>query len=122
MSRHDPKVTLRQIIECAELAQQLCNQHELPGILTDWQKRLAFERVMELIGEAVKRLPDSLTQQYPSVPWKLIRGMRDRVSHGYDAIDYTTLWDTVHDDIPLLITTVHQMLSELVRGTPTKPN
>ena len=55
MSRHDPKVTLRQLTDYALRAQELCTQNELPAILSDWHKRLAFERVMEIIGEAVKR-------------------------------------------------------------------
>ena len=91
----------------------------MPGILTDWHKRLAFERVMEVLGEAVKRLPPELCQRHPAVPWKLVAGMRDRVSHGYDAIDYATLWDTVRDDVPGLLTTVEQMLKDL-EGTPGK--
>jgi len=48
----------------------------------------------------------------PPVPWKLIAGMRDRVSHGYDALDYSTLWDTVQDDVPGLLATVEQMLKD----------
>ena len=46
--------------------------------------------------------------------------MRDRVSHGYDAIDYATLWDTVHDDVPGLLDTVEKMLNEL--GKPNGKN
>lgn len=68
---------------------------------------------MEVLGKAVKRLPPELCQRYPSVPWKLVAGMRDRVSHGYDAIDYATLWDTVQDDVPRLLATVEQMLKDL---------
>jgi uncharacterized protein with HEPN domain len=113
MSRHDAKVTLRQIAEYARLAQELCAQNELSVIVADWQKRAAFERVMEVLGEAVKRLPPELCERYPAVPWKLITGMRDRVSHGYDAIDYTTLWDTVRDDVPGVLATVDQMLEDL---------
>jgi uncharacterized protein with HEPN domain len=113
MSKHDPKVTLRQINEYAGRAQELCAQNELPQILTDWQKRAAFERVMEVLGEAVKRLPPELCQRYPAVEWKLIAGMRDRVSHGYDAIDYQTLWDTVQEDVPPLLATVERMLNDL---------
>jgi|ERR1039458_1982804 uncharacterized protein with HEPN domain len=88
MSRHDPKVTLRQVADHARRAQELCTQNTLPGMLTDWQKRAAFERIMEVLGEAVKRLPPELTARYPAVDWRGIAGMRDRVSHGYDAIDY----------------------------------
>jgi len=91
MSRHDPKVTLRQIVDYARRAQELCAGNTLPEIIGDWQKRLAFERLMEVLGEAVKRLPPDLCQRYPAVPWKLLAGMRDRVSHGYDAIDYQIL-------------------------------
>ena len=113
MSRHDPTVTLRQIIDSARRAQELCRQNELPAILADWQKRAAFERVMEVLGEAVKRLPPELCQRYPAVPWKLVAGMRDRVSHGYDAIDYATLWDAAQDDVPGLLATAEQMLKDM---------
>ena len=118
MSKHDPKVTLRQIGDYAHLAQELCAKNDLPQILTDWQKRNAFERVMEVMGEAVKRLPPDLCRDYPSVQWKLIAGMRDRVSHGYDAIDYGTLWDTVREDVPGLLATIEQMLNDLEKGAP----
>lgn len=113
MSRHDPKITLHQITEFALRAQELCTQNALSSILPDWQKRYAFERIMEVLGEAVKFLPPDLCLNYPAVPWKLIAGMRDRISHGYDGIDYATLWDTVHDDIPGLLATVAQMLKDL---------
>jgi len=113
MSRHDPKVTLRQMTDYARRAQELCTQNTLAQILTDWQKRAAFERVMEVLGEAVKRLPPELTAKYPAVDWRGIAGMRDRVSHGYDAIDYDLLWQSVETRVPGLLTTVEQMLINL---------
>ena len=64
-------------------------------------------------GRSGKRLPPELCQRYPAVPWKLLAGMRDRVSHGYDGIDYAILWDTVRDDIPGLLATVENMLQDL---------
>lgn len=69
MSRRDPKVTLRQIAEYAQHAQQLCAQRSLAQLKSDWQAAFAFERVMEVLGEAVKRLPEELRQKYPDVPW-----------------------------------------------------
>lgn len=115
MSKHDPRVTLRQIADHARWAQEWCAKNQLPEILTDRSKRLAFERVMEILGEAVKRLPPDLCQRYPAVAWKLVAGMRDRVSHGYDAVDYGTLWKTVEKDLPVLLATVEQMLKDLER-------
>jgi uncharacterized protein with HEPN domain len=113
MSRHDPKVTLRQAAEYARRAQELCTQNTLPGMLADWQKRAAFERTMEVLGEAVKRLPPELTARYPAVDWRGIAGMRDRVSHGYDAVDIALLWQAVETRVPGLLVTIEQMLKEL---------
>ena len=113
MSRRDPKVTLRQLTEHARHAQELCKANSLPELLIDWQKRAAFERVMEVLGEAVKRLPPELTTKYPAVDWRGIAGMRDRVSHGYDAIDYGLLWQAVETGVPGLLATVEQMLMDL---------
>jgi uncharacterized protein with HEPN domain len=113
MSRHDPAVTLRQVADHAHRAQELCVQNTLPEMLADWLKRTAFERIMEVLGEAVKRLPPELTSQYPAVDWRGIAGMRDRVSHGYDAIDYGLLWQSVETRVPGLLATVEQMLKDL---------
>ncbi len=113
MSRHDPKVTLRQIIEHAERAQELCRGRTAPELATNWQVAMAFERAMEIMGEAVKRLPDDLRAKHPSVPWRQIAGMRDRLSHGYDSVDYELLCNAVRDDVPQLLETARGMLREL---------
>ena len=64
----------------------------------------------------VKRLPPELTSRYPAVDWRGIAGMRDRVSHGYDAIDYGVLWQSVETRVPGLLATVEQMLKDLDSG------
>ena len=113
MSKHDPKVTLLQIAEYARRAGELCAGKTLGELKADWRQAFAFERVMEVLGEAVKRLPAELRQRYPQVAWRLVAGMRDKISHGYDAVDYQTLWETVQRDVPVLLTTVEQMLRDL---------
>jgi uncharacterized protein with HEPN domain len=113
MSSHDPTVTLRQIADFARQAQELCAGKTLPLLEADWMALLAFERIMELIGEAVKRLPIELRETYPAVEWKLITGMRDRLSHGYDDIRHDVLWNAVQSEIPGLLATVERMLADL---------
>jgi uncharacterized protein with HEPN domain len=56
MSRRDPKVTLLQIIDHGRRVQELTTGVPLAGILQDWKLTAAFEREMEILGEAVKRL------------------------------------------------------------------
>lgn len=113
MSKHDPKVTLHEIADYARRAQAICEGKTLASLSADWQALLAFERALEILGEAVKRLPMELRERYPAVEWKLIAGMRDRLSHGYDEIRHDVLWNAVRLEVPTLLTTVEQMLKDL---------
>ena len=113
MSRHDPKVTLLQIQDAALKALEICSEHaSLESLLVDWKATAALERFIEIIGEAVKRLPPDLREQHPEIPWKEIVGTRDRLSHGYDDLDYQVLWDAVQTDIPELLPVIEQMLKK----------
>ena len=100
--------------------QEICSQNTLAGMLTDWQKRAAVERVMEILGEAVKRLPPELTARYPAVDWRGIAGMHDRVSHGYDAIDYGLMWQSVETRVPGLLVTVYRFSLGERKGGPSQ--
>jgi len=112
MSKRDIHATLSQILHHAQLAQQLCHGRTLPEFIRDWKSALALERALEIIGEAVKRLPNEVCASYPTVEWRLIAGMRDRLSHGYDDVDLEILWNVVHEDVPGLIDTVVRMISD----------
>lgn len=113
MSARDPQVTLRQIQDAARRLQSICADKTLEMLLADWQATAALERFIEIVGEGVKRLPVELRARHPSVPWKEIAGTRDRLSHGYDDVDYQVLWDAVQKDVPALLGTVEQMLREI---------
>lgn len=81
--------------------------------LTDKTRILAFERSLEIIGEAVGRLDDAFKDAHPDVPWRKIRGLRNIVAHVYWAIDYDVIWDVVTNDIPPLHEQVGQLLDTL---------
>ena len=51
------------------------------------------------IGELAKHLDISFTEKYSDIPWKHIKGMRDKVAHGYGTIDLDIVWNTVLHDI-----------------------
>ena len=121
MSSRDHRITLRQIIEYVQHAQALCAEKSAAQIEASWRDALAFERTMEVLGEAVKRLPEDLTRRYPQVPWRLVAGMRDKISHGYDTVDYQVLWDAARNDLPTLSATAQIMLREIEEASASEP-
>jgi len=62
----------------------------------------AFVRSLEVIGEAVKNLPDEFRKKYPEIPWREIAGMRDKLIHEYFGVNYRIVWKTVQQEIPKL--------------------
>ena len=78
----------------------------------DFQIHYAVVRALEIVGEATKRLPSSLCDEYPAIPWKGMAGMRDRIIHGYDTVDYEIVWNTVDQDIPRIRPLLQQILAD----------
>ena len=59
----------------------------------------AFSRSLEIIGEAVKKIPEELKIKYPEIEWKDIAGMKDKLVHEYFGIDYELVWDVIKNEI-----------------------
>lgn len=60
----------------------------------------AVIRNFEIIGEAVKRIPEEVKKKYADVEWKEAAGFRDVLIHDYFGIDLEAVWDTVKNNIP----------------------
>ncbi len=78
----------------------------------DFRINFAVVRALEIVGEAAKRLPPDLRQQYPGIPWKVMAGMRDRIVHGYDVVDLQIVWDVVKRDIPQVKPQIQKILAD----------
>ena len=76
----------------------------------DFRIHYAVVRALEIIGEATKRLSSSLCEQYPSIPWRGMAGMRDRIIHGYDSVDMEIVWNTVKEIVPSVRPLIEQIL------------
>jgi uncharacterized protein with HEPN domain len=76
------------------------------------EKLFAVVKAIEIIGEAVKKIPDETRSQYSEIPWKDIAGMRDILVHNYWRIDSRVVWSTVQDGIPLLKTAITELAAK----------
>ncbi|MGH2752545.1 MAG: HepT-like ribonuclease domain-containing protein [Actinomycetota bacterium] len=72
----------------------------------------AVVRNLEIIGEASKRLSADTQARAPEVPWTAIAGTRDRLIHGYFAVNLELVWQTTERDMPTLRRAVEMMLEE----------
>jgi len=72
----------------------------------------AVLRNLEIIGEAVKNLPEEVKNRYSNVEWRKIAGLRDILIHAYFEVDLEIVWDIVRNKLPELKTQVISILSE----------
>ena len=61
----------------------------------DAKTRLAVERCIEIIAEAVRRLPANVHELSPNIPWDDIKGIGNILRHGYDKVDDRIIWAVI---------------------------
>jgi uncharacterized protein with HEPN domain len=83
--------------------------------LKNIQVQDAIYRNFEIIGEASKRVPESIKAKTPNVPWKSIAGFRDVLIHQYDGVDPAEVWGVIQDFMPALKNAVQLLLETEVK-------
>jgi uncharacterized protein with HEPN domain len=75
----------------------------------DRKLNLSLVRLLEIVGEAANRIPKQERDRYPDIPWSEIVGLRNRLIHGYDEVDFDILWQIVTQDLPPLVTALEKI-------------
>ena len=110
MPHCDDGKRLRDMLENAREAAAHAKGKPKEDFLNDRLLQLALIRLIEVVGEAASRISENSRAKYPAIRWKSIVGMRNRIIHVYDLIDWDVLWDTVVNDLPPLIAELERIV------------
>lgn len=94
---------LGHILAAIERIQRHTAHVDEHGFLNSELIQDAVIRNIEVIGEAannIQRVDAAFAAAHGEVPWQVMYAMRNRLSHGYDCVDFAMVWKTIHNDLP----------------------
>lgn len=105
------EVRLQHMLDAAQKAINYMHSRSRADLETDELLMLALVRLLEIIGEAAKNVSRETREQAPHISWRQIAGTRDRLIHGYFAVDLDVLWTIINHDLPPLIAELQHLRS-----------
>lgn len=116
MNRPDDAARVHHMLQAARNAVQLAQGRSREDLDSDMTLGLSLWKLLEIIGEAAGRVTTDLRAAHPHIPWQLAADTRNRLTHGYDTVDYAVIWSTVTNDLPALIPSLEAVLRDLEEG------
>lgn len=110
MSQRDDRVYIEHMIGTARKAIGFVEGVSREDFDNNELLRLSLTHLLQVIGEAARRVSPDFRANYSAIPWKAIVGMRSKVVHDYLDVDEDVVWDTVKSDLPSLILELEKVL------------
>ena len=105
------RIRLRHMFEAAQQARTFALGRNRTELDSDRMLSFALVRAIEIIGEAASRVTESTRNEFPDLPWSAIVSMRHRLVHAYFDTDLDRVWDTLTEELPLLIEKLKEILA-----------
>jgi len=97
--KRDIGLFIDDILESIQNIRDFTENINKEKFLKDKLRQSAISRELEIIGEAVKNIPEEIRKKYPFLPWKEIAGFRDVLSHSYFGVSIEKIWNVVENDL-----------------------
>jgi uncharacterized protein with HEPN domain len=97
------------MLDAARTLRELTTGVGLDAYIRDRKLQLAVERLVEIIGEAARRVSEAYRQAHPEIPWRGIIAQRHVLAHEYGEIKQERLWIVVRERIPELISSIEKL-------------
>lgn len=110
MSQKDERVYIRHMIDNSNKAINFVKDISREDFDNDEKLRLALTHLLQIIGEAARRISPKFRATYSQIPWKAIVGMRSKVVHDYLNVDEDVVWATVQNDLAPLVIELEKIL------------
>lgn len=113
-------VYIKDVLENIKHAETFTEDVTYEEFIKDKKTSYAVVRCIEIMGEAVKNIPDDVREKYPDIPWKKMAGIRDKISHFYFGIDMKKVWLAVKRDIPQIKPSIKKILKDIKKQETAK--
>ncbi|GCL48081.1 HepT-like ribonuclease domain-containing protein [Microcystis aeruginosa] len=113
MTQREFRDFLQDILEAICQLEKMTQDLSFEEFSTKIEIFLSAVKLIEIIGEAVKNIPDEVRVNYPNIPWKNIAGMRDKLVHEYWAIDEKVVWKLIQNNLPQLKRIIISIIEKL---------
>lgn len=110
MTQKDDRVYIQHIIDNSNKAINFVKDISREDFDNDEKLRLALTHLLQIIGEAARRISPEFRANYPQIPWKEIVGMRSKVVHYYLNVDEDIVWQTIKSDLAPLVLELETIL------------
>ncbi len=110
MSRHDDRVTLRQMLDHVREVTELTTGRSRSDLDTDRVLCLALLQLLQIVGKPANRLSEACRELLPEIPWAEIIALRNRLIHAYNNVDTDILWKVMTVDTPALIASLENIV------------